>query len=189
MPYTAAKPGTPPTSDELRERIPGWGADLEPADRPAFPREVPGIETGARWELPDQQPVSGYRERSVEHERLTPVFGTAQPLRGPAGAMRRLAYERFSEGQTAHWLLLVLGDRVDAATAHVRSFASRRPDDPITQSGVLGERGRSPVASRTRPGRSDGKHAWLDPLLVVGPWVLAGLIALRVARGLTGRGR
>lgn len=182
MPYTAAKPGTQPTPEELRGRIPGWGADLDPADRPAFPREVPGIDTGARWELPDPQPVDGYRERSVEHERLTPVFGTAQPLHGLSGSIRRFAYERYSEGQTAHWLLLVVGDRVDAITAHLRSFATLRPDEPITQSGILGERGRHPVASRLRPGRSDAKHTWLDPILVVGPWVLAGVLALRLVR-------
>ena len=34
MPYTAKKPGSTPTPDELRARIPGWGADLDPADRP-----------------------------------------------------------------------------------------------------------------------------------------------------------
>jgi hypothetical protein len=173
MPYTADKPGNRPDADELRARIPGWGADLDPADRPAFPRETPGIVTGAHWHLPDQQRDGGQRERSVEHERLTPVFGTAQPLRGPAGAIRRFAYDKYSEGQAAHWLLLLLGDRVDAVTAHLKSFATAQPDNPIVQTGVLGEWGRRPIGSRFGRGRIDLKHAWLDPLLVVGPWVLA----------------
>ena len=49
-----------------------WGfpvvdADLDPADRPAFPREQPGIPTGAHWKIPEQQPVHGAsRERSGE---------------------------------------------------------------------------------------------------------------------------
>lgn len=185
MPYTADKPGRIPTADELRARIPGWGADRDPADRPAFPREQPGIETGAHWEPPEQQPTHGIRrERSVEHERLTPVFGTAQPLHGLSGAIRRYAYDRYSEGQAAHWLLLVIGDRVDAITAHLRSFVSRRPDDPITQSGVLGERGRHPVSSRLRPGRIDMKHAWMDPILIVGPWILAGVLVFRAGRAI-----
>ena len=111
MPYTADKPGSTPSAEELRSRIPGWGADLDPANRPAFPREQPGIDTGAHWDLPEEQPHRGGRERSVEHERLTPVFGTAQPLRGLAGKVRRYAYDTYSEGQTAHWLLLILGDR------------------------------------------------------------------------------
>lgn len=183
MPYTADKPGRTPTADELRARIPGWGADLDPADRPAFPREQPGIETGAHWHLPEQQPTRGReREKSVEHERLTPVFGTAQPLHGAAGRVRRYAYDTYSEGQTAHWLLLVVGDRIDSAGAHVKSLFSKRPDDPVTQSGVLGERGRRPFASRFGRGRVDMKHAWLDPILVLGPWVVAVVVVFRVGR-------
>ncbi|MBD7956234.1 hypothetical protein H9651_01105 [Microbacterium sp. Sa4CUA7] len=182
MPYTADKPGSTPDTDALRARIPGWGADLDPADRPAFPREQPDIVTGAHWELPEQQPGGEGRERSIEHERLTPVFGTAQPLHGVSGAVRRFAYDRFSEGQTAHWLLLVLGDRVDAVGSHAASLFSRRPDDPLTQSGVTGEVAHHPLASRVGRGRIDLKHAWLDPILVVGPWVLASVVVVKLAR-------
>lgn len=182
MPYTADKTGRAARPEVLRERIPGWGADLDPADRPAFPREQPGIITGAHWQLPEQQPESRPRERSVEHERLTPVFGTAQPLHGLSGGIRRRAYARYSEGQTAHWLLLVLGDRVDAVTAHLRSLFSLRPDQPFTQSGIAGERGHRPVASRWRRGRVDLKHAWLDPIIVAGPWVVAGLLVVQSVR-------
>ena len=182
MPYTADKPGQTPDPDELRRRIPGWGADLDPADRPAFPREQPGIETGAHWDIPEQQPEGAGRERSIEHQRLTPVFGTAQPLHGLSGVIRRIAYARYSEGQTPHWMLLIFGDRVESAGAHVRSLFSRHPDDPITQSGVFGERGRRPLVSRFGRGRVDMKHAWLDPLLVLGPWVVAAVVVFRIAR-------
>jgi hypothetical protein len=184
MPYTADKPIPPPDPATLRERIPGWGADLDPADRPAFPREQPGIPTGAHWELPEQQPEKQPRERSLEHTRLTPVFGTAQPLHGLSGKIRRYAYATYSEGQAAHWLLLVVGDRVDAITSHLRSFATTRPDEPISQSGILGERGRRPVASRVAPGRIDLKHTWLDPLLLIGPWVLAAYGVFRVGKAI-----
>lgn len=189
MPYTSDKPTSAPGADELRARIPGWGSDLDPAHRPAFPREQPGIETGAHWDEPDQQTPTRGRERSIEHERLTPVFGTAQPLHGIAGRIRRVAYERFSEGQTAHWILLVVGDRVDAVTAHLLSLFSGRPDDPLTQSGVRGEVGRRPISSRRAPGRVDLAHTWLDPVIVVGPWVLAIAVALRVARRIFRRRR
>ncbi len=182
MPYTADKPGQTPDPDELRRRIPGWGADLDPADRPAFPREQPGIETGAHWEIPEQQPGGAGRERSIEHRRLTPVFGTAQPLHGLSGVIRRIAYARYSEGQTPHWMLLILGDRVESAGAHVRSLFSRHPDDPFSQSGVFGERGRRPIASRFGRRRVDVKHTWMDPLLVVGPWVVAAVVVFRIAR-------
>ncbi|MEW1835463.1 hypothetical protein [Microbacterium sp. NPDC079995] len=188
MPYTADKPGAIPDPDELRRRIPGWGADLDPSDRPAFPREQPGIHTGAHWDIPEQQPHGAGRERSIEHNRLTPVFGTAQPLHGVSGLIRRIAYARFSEGQTPHWMLLILGDRVESTGAHVRSLFSRRPDDPVTQSGVLGERGRHPIGSRFGRGRVDVRHMWLDPLLVVGPWVLAAVAVTRIGRAAFARG-
>ncbi len=184
MPYTADKPIPPPDSSSLRERIPGWGADLDPANRPAFPHEQPGIPTGAHWELPEQQPEKQPRERSVEHTRLTPVFGTAQPLHGLSGRIRRFAYDTYSEGQAAHWLLLIVGDRVDAITSHLRSFVSARPDEPISQSGILGERGRRPVASRVAPGRIDLKHTWLDPILVVGPWLLVAYGVFKVGKAI-----
>lgn len=182
MPYTPEKPGTPPSAEALRARIPGWGADLDPANRPAFPREQPGIPTGAHWHLPEQQAGGERREKSVEHLRLTPVFGTAQPLKGLAGLIRRRAYAVYSEGQTPHWLLLVLADRVDAVTAHLTSFATVRPDNPLTQTGVLGERGRRPVASRFGRGRVDLAHTWLDPILIAGPWLLSAFVAVRLVR-------
>ena len=91
MPYTADKPPLPSTPEELRARIPGWGTDLDPADRPAVPREVRDLPTGAHWDLPEQQEETRPRERSIEHERLTPVFGTAAPLKGASGVVRRLA--------------------------------------------------------------------------------------------------
>ena len=39
MPYTADKPKLAESSDELRARIPGWGVDLDPKDRPSVPKE------------------------------------------------------------------------------------------------------------------------------------------------------
>src|SRR3712207_4310801 len=109
--YVRDKRTPPPTREELRARIPGWGADLDPADRPSYPKLQYPADTGAHWTFPDRQPGSAGRERSVEHAFVTPVFGTAQPLQGASGAIRRLAYARFSEGRLAHWLLLIVGDR------------------------------------------------------------------------------
>jgi len=181
MPYVASDHTKNLDREALRQRIPGWGVDSAPADRPSHPRErtVPE-DTGAHWTLPVLQEPREGREKSVEHSMLTPVFGTAQPLHGVSGAIRRYAYDRYSEGQTAHWLLLVVGDRVDAIGAHVKSLASRRPDDPITESGVLSELGHRPLSSRFGNQRADVKHTRLDPIIVLGPWVLAGVVAVRV---------
>lgn len=182
MPYTADDPRHW-SPEELRARIPGWGVDADPADRPAYPKQrfAPG-ETGAHWEIPDQQPTRRPRERSIEHARLTPVFGTSAPLHGLSGAIRRFAYARFSEARAAHWLLLVLGDRVDAIESHLRSFAQGRPDNPVTETGVLSERRRHGIASRFGTSRADVKHQWIDPILVAGPWILAAWGAVSLLR-------
>jgi hypothetical protein len=186
MTYTADHPPLPETPDQLRARIPGWGADLDPADRPSFPRErFDPAASGAHWDFPDRQPEPWPRERSIEHEMLTPVFGTAQPPHGVSGAIRKYAYRRFSEARAAHWLLLIAADRVDATGAHLRSLATLRPDNPITETGVLSEPRRHGWSSRVGHGRADLKHQWLDPVLVAGPWVAAGaagVLALRRIR-------
>jgi len=180
--YVRDKRTPPPSRDELRARIPGWGVDLDPADRPSYPKLQYPADTGAHWEFPDRQPETFPRERSIEHAMLTPVFGTAQPRKGLAGAIRTYAYERFSEGRAAHWLLLVLADRVDAIESHLASFATTRPDNPITETGVLSEVRHHPVSSRA--GRVDVRHQVLDPVIVAGTWVAAAGAAVLGTRRL-----
>ena len=184
MTYTADKPKLAPSSEELRARIPGWGVDLDPADRPSVPRER-FEPTGAHWDFPERQPETWPRERSIEHKFLTPVFGTSAPPRGLSGAIRKYAYRRFSEGRAAHWLLLIAADRVDAQESHLRSFLTLRPDNPITQTGVLAELRNRPISSRFGQNRADVKHLWLDPIVVAGPWVLAGAVAYSAVRSVT----
>ncbi|MFJ4228494.1 hypothetical protein ACIPY0_15450 [Paenarthrobacter nicotinovorans] len=186
-PYVSEKTGERESAESLRARIPGWGADLDPADRPSYPREQPGIETGARWDFPERQPEKWPRERSVEHAFLPPVFGTSTPPAGVSGAIRKYAY-KYSEGRAAHWLLLVAADRVDAWEHHLRSFATLRPDNPITETGVLSEFSRGGVRSRVGQKRVDLNHQWMDPIIVGGPWALAaGGLAVVVLRRLRKR--
>jgi hypothetical protein len=186
MTYTPTKPPIAPTSEQLRERIPGWGVDLDAKDRPSVPRERFDLEaTGAHWKFPERQPEKWPRERSIEHEMLTPVFGTAQPPRGLSGVIRKFAYKRYSEARAAHWLLLVLGDRVDAMEHHALSLFSLHPDNPITETGIESEITADGIASRFGQGRTDLVHQWLDPVIVVGPWILAGVLAFRGVRALS----
>jgi hypothetical protein len=183
--YVPDRPRMRETPEQLRARIPGWGADLDPADRPSYPKLKYAPEsTGARWRFPERQPGAEGRERSIEHAFVTPVFGTAQPLHGVSGAVRRLAYRRFSEGRLAHWMLLIAGDRVDAWGSHLRSFASLHPDNPVTETGVLSELS---AGGTSRRGRSDRRHQLLDPVIVAGPWVAAAGAALLGARRLIRR--
>jgi hypothetical protein len=181
--YTAHSPRPRETSEQLRARIPGWGVDLDPADRPSTPKlSLREDRTGASWDFPERQPEHSPRERSVEHAFLTPVFGTAQPLHGLPGALRRLSYARFSEARAAHWLLLIAADRVDAVGSHLRSLASTRPDDPITETGIRAELTHGGISSRV--GRVDVRHQVLDPLLVAGPFVAAAGLGWKAVRAL-----
>jgi hypothetical protein len=180
--YVRDKRTTPPSREELRARIPGWGADLDPADRPSHPKLRYAPETtGAHWDFPERQPEKWPRERSVEHAFVTPVFGTAQPPKGLSGAIRKFSYATYSEGRLGHWLLLILADRVDAWEHHLRSFATLRPDNPITETGVRSEFTHGGLASRK--GRVDARHHLLDPVIVAGPWIAgAGLAVTGVRR-------
>ena len=185
MTYTPHKPPIAESPDQLRARIPGWGVDRDPADRPSVPKLVFQEDlTGAHWEFPDRQPEKWPRERSIEHKFLTPVFGTAQPPKGLSGAIRRLSYARYSEGRAAHWLLLMLADRVDAVEEHLKSFATLRPDNPITQTGIKAEFTHHGLSSRIGRKRTDLVHQPLDPVIVAGPWVAAAGAAVAGGRAL-----
>ena len=189
MTYTPQKPALPETSEQLRARIPGWGVDLDPADRPSVPKlQFQEDLTGAHWgDSPERQPELWPRERSIEHAQLTPVFGTAQPPKGLSGVIRRFSYRRYSEGRAAHWLLLVLADRVDAVEGHLTSFLTLRPDNPITETGVKAEFSHGGLGSRLGKKRADLVHQSLDPVIVAGPWVAAAGVAVLGVRRLVRR--
>ena len=100
-----------------RERfahIKGWGADLDPADRPAYPKErMPARLPGLHWDEPEQQPATVKILSSTERDsQLTPVFGTPVPPSGLSGVMRGAAF-KFSENDLRHWLILLAADRTN----------------------------------------------------------------------------
>jgi hypothetical protein len=173
MPYTAEKPPITPSIDEVRRSVPGWGVDLDPKNRPAVPKEHfnPGG-TGAHWDFPERQPERYPRERSPEHRFLTPVFGTSCPPKGLSGVIRRYAYT-FSEGRTAHWLLLMCADRVDVGESRIEALLSGHPDNPFTESGLASEFKRHGLRSRLGQHRADVKHQPIDALMFATTWVMA----------------
>jgi hypothetical protein len=174
MAYTPHKPPLAEPIEALRARIPGWGADLDPKDRPSVPKlKFQEDLTGAHWEFPERQPEKWPRERSIEHRFLPPVFGTACPPRGLSGVIRRYSYAEYSDGRAAHWLLLMAADRVDAWENHLRSFVTLRPDNPITETGVRSEFTHHGLKSRIGTKRADLVHQPLDPIIIVGPWLAA----------------
>ncbi|WP_408897566.1 hypothetical protein ACJ5H2_00325 [Nocardioides sp. R1-1] len=171
-PYAGTGRSGIPSADELRARIPGWGADLDPADRPAVPREVDGRLAGAPGDAPVSQAEDQPRERSIEHARLTPVYGTSVPLRGLSGVVRRAAYARFSEARAAHWLLLLLADRVDVVEQTAAAALRGRPDNLLAETGVRAELTRDGWGSRVGRSRADVRHHLVDPVVVLGPWAV-----------------
>ena len=181
MPYTAERPlRKARPSEELRRTIHGWGVDLDPKDRPAVPKENfnPGG-TGAHWDFPERQPERWPREKTPEHKFLTPVFGTACPPKGLSGVIRRYAY-RYSEGRLTHWLLLVLGDRVDVLESRATAILRGRPDNPIAEAGLRSEWRRGGLRSRVGQHRGDLMHQPLDLLLAAVPWVVGGFVVYKV---------
>jgi hypothetical protein len=185
MAYTPQKPPLAEPIEALKARIPGWGVDKDPKDRPSVPKlKFQEDLTGAHWEFPERQPEKWPRERSIEHKFLPPVFGTACPPKGLSGRIRRYSYAKYSEGRAAHWLLLMAADRVDAWENHLRSFLTLHPDNPITETGVRSEFTHHGLKSRIGVKRADLVHQPLDPIIIVGPWVAAGGVAYTGARRL-----
>lgn len=93
--------------------IPGWGADLDPADRPGYPKErMPPRLHNVHWTRPEQQQSDVQVFHSTERPGMTPVFGTSVPPSGLSGVLRKRAFRR-SENDVRHWLMLMVADRVN----------------------------------------------------------------------------
>jgi hypothetical protein len=98
---------------EKYAHIPGWGADLNPAQRPAYPKErTPPRLEGVHWEQPEPQQETIKVYHSTERPGLTPIFGTSVPPRGISGKLRGYAF-RHSENDVRHWMALLAADRIN----------------------------------------------------------------------------
>ena len=89
------------------------GADLPGHERPGVPMEERphALTPTAPQRYERMRPRRGLTRR-VELREMTPVFGTAQPLSGLSGVLRRVAYGTLTT-KARHWMLLLLADRVD----------------------------------------------------------------------------
>lgn len=113
--------------DERRKPPPsgiqGWGADLDPAARPAVPMErTPPRFIQPHYGQPEQQPLTVKVYHSTERPGLTPVFGTSAPPSGVSGLIRKGAY-RFSENDLRRWLMLLFADRVNVVEGIIDDLA------------------------------------------------------------------
>jgi hypothetical protein len=86
--------------------------DADPRRRPGVPMEAEPMLAGAAIAAPERQRIGEEHFHRAGIDRLTPVFGTAQPPRGLSGWLRRRAY-RVGEHRARHWAMLLAADRVD----------------------------------------------------------------------------
>jgi hypothetical protein len=93
--------------------IPGWGMDADPRNNPTYPiKHYNGADyERLNYEKPGQQPITVEILQSIERPGLSRVFGTSTPPQGLSGAIRRYAF-RYSESTYAHWVPLVMADRI-----------------------------------------------------------------------------
>jgi len=71
------------------------------------------LTAAAHWDQPQRmRPGRGLTKRAELRGQMTAVFGTAQPVRGLSGLLRRIAYS-IPETRARHWMALLLADRVD----------------------------------------------------------------------------
>jgi hypothetical protein len=119
--------------------IKGWGADLDPNNRPAYPMErTPPRLEGVHWHDVENQPVKMKVYHSVERPGITPVFGTSTPPSGISGKIRDVAYG-FSENDVRHWLLLLFADRVNVVEGIGQDLMRGRIPNIFAEMGIRAE--------------------------------------------------
>ena len=151
--------------DEKYSHIKGWGIDADPENEPTYPMKK---YTGAdheriHYEKPPQQHTNIEIFHSIERPNVSAVFGTSTPPAGLSGAIRRFAY-RYSESTYAHWVPLVLADRIDVVQGYINDL--RHGHIP----NIFAERGWNAEWKYNRKG--------LIQKIVVGAAITAGVIVL-----------
>ncbi|HUR98336.1 MAG TPA: hypothetical protein VMZ26_09765 [Pyrinomonadaceae bacterium] len=141
--------------------IKGWGVDADPENDPTYPMKVrkPEVDhAGYTWDRPQQQPIDVEVLHSNERPNVAATFGTSVPPSGLSGMIRRGAF-KYSENSYAHWLPLMLADRIQVFE------------------GVLGDlsTGRVPNIFSELGWKAEWKH---DPARVVKKVAIGGAIAL-----------
>jgi hypothetical protein len=121
-----------------RAHIPGWGSDLDRANRPAVPMErMPARLDGPR-NPPEQQHSAVEVLVSPERPGITPLYGTSAPPRGLSGVMRRAAF-KMTENDIRHWMMLMLADRVDMVEGIGEDLRKGRVPNVLAEMGMGAE--------------------------------------------------
>jgi len=127
------------TAEKDYSHIPGWGADLNRSDRPAYPKErIPARLTGVHWDQPEQQRQTVEILVSNERPGITPIFGTSTPPSGVSGMARRFAF-KFSENDVRHWLILLFADRVNVVEGVIGDLRKGKVPNLYEEMGLRAE--------------------------------------------------
>lgn len=104
-------------------QVNGWGVDADPNNDPTYPykHRNNGEHAGYSWDRPPQQKSKVEILRSIERPNLSASFGTSTPPSGLSGMIRRAAF-KYSESSYAHWLPLMLADRIGVVEGIVRDL-------------------------------------------------------------------
>jgi len=100
---------------EKYKHIKGWGVDIDPKNDPTYPMKNYTGEDHERlnYARPPMQQSDVEILHSNERPDLPAVYGTSTPPSGLSGKIRRYAFQ-YSEGKFAHWIPLLVADRVNA---------------------------------------------------------------------------
>jgi hypothetical protein len=109
--------------DDRIKDIPGWGMDADPENDPTYPmKRANGADHDRlNYEKAPQQRLDMEVFHSIERPGVTRVFGTSTPPAGLSGAVRRYAY-KYSEATAAHWMTLILADRIDVIQGKINDL-------------------------------------------------------------------
>ena len=108
-------------------QIEGWGVDADAENDPTYPMKHRTNEEhkGYHWDRSAQQPATVEILHSNERPNPSAVFGTSAPPKGLSGMVRRFAF-RYSEGSFAHWIPLIMADRVNVIEGIIDDLSRAR---------------------------------------------------------------
>ena len=120
--------------------IQGWGIDADPENDPTYPmRDISADDkVGMSWHRPPQQEETVEVLQSIERNNLPAVFGTSTPPRGVSGMLRRQAF-KYSESEWAHWLMLMVADRVNVVEGLLQDLGEGRVPNIPGEMGLRSE--------------------------------------------------
>jgi hypothetical protein len=122
------------------KHIKGWGIDADPENDPTYPMKHWNGADHQRfnYEKPQQQPINIEVLHSIERPGVSRVFGTSTPPQGLSGAIRRFAY-KYSESTYAHWVPLVLADRIGVFEGYIDDIKHGIIPNPFAERGWQAE--------------------------------------------------